>query len=65
MLLHRLFDNRPDRRGTIGIFGLPARLAESFRLLDVPSAEQERKRRNSPNPGLTHRTCCACWKNRC
>lgn len=45
MLLHRLFDNRLQiAAGTIE--SLVARhVAESFRLLDVPPAEHERKRR--------------------
>lgn len=44
MLLHRLFDNRLQiANGTIG--GLVAQhVSESFRLLEVPPAEQERKR---------------------
>lgn len=45
MLLHRLFDNRlqiPD--GTIDAL-ISQHVSESFRLLSVPPAEQERKRR--------------------
>lgn len=44
MLMHRLFDNRLQiASGTIE--GLVAQhVAEAFRLLDVPSSEQERKR---------------------
>ena len=45
MLLHRLFDNRLQiASGTIESL-VAQHVAESFRLLDVPSAEQERKRR--------------------
>lgn len=45
MLLHRLFDNRLQiASGTIDSL-VAQHVAESFRLLDVPSAEQERKRR--------------------
>lgn len=45
MLLHRLFDNRLQiANGTIESL-LAQHVAESFRLLGVPSAEQERKRR--------------------
>lgn len=45
MLLHRLFDNRSQvASGTIESL-VAQHVAESFRLLDVPSAEQERKRR--------------------
>jgi hypothetical protein len=43
MLLHRLFDNRLQISGT-AIESLVAKhVAEYFRLLDVPSSEQERK----------------------
>ena len=64
MLLHRLFDNRLQiASGTIESL-VAQHVAESFRLLDVPSAEQERAV-NSPNRGPTRRTCCACSKNRC
>ena len=45
MLLHRLFDNRLQiASGTIESL-VAQHVAESFRLLDVPPAEQERKRR--------------------
>jgi hypothetical protein len=45
MLLHRLFDNRLQIAST-SIEPLVAKhVAEYFRLLDVPSAEQERKRK--------------------
>lgn len=45
MLLHRLFDNRLQiANGTIEAL-VAQHVAESFRLLDVPPAEQERKRR--------------------
>lgn len=45
MLLHRLFENRLQiASGTIESL-VAQHVAESFRLLDVPSAEQERKRR--------------------
>lgn len=45
MLLHRLFDNRLQiASGTIEAL-VAQHVAESFRLLDVPPAEQERKRR--------------------
>jgi hypothetical protein len=45
MLLHRLFDNRLQiANGTIESL-VAQHVLESFRLLDVPSAEQERKRR--------------------
>lgn len=45
MLLHRLFDNRLQiASGTIESL-VAQHVAESFRLLAVPSAEQERKRR--------------------
>ncbi|MCP5787167.1 hypothetical protein NL329_30070, partial [Klebsiella pneumoniae] len=45
MLLYRLFDNRLQiASGTIESL-VAQHVAESFRLLDVPSAEQERKRR--------------------
>ena len=45
MLLHRLFDNRLQiASGTIESL-ISQHVAESFRLLDVPPAEQERKRR--------------------
>lgn len=45
MLLHRLFDNRLQiASGTIESL-VAQHVAESFRLLNVPSAEQERKRR--------------------
>ncbi|KJJ99199.1 hypothetical protein UB44_13745 [Burkholderiaceae bacterium 26] len=44
MLLHRLFDNRLQlANGTIESL-VAQHVAESFRLLDVPPAEQERKR---------------------
>ncbi len=44
MLLHRLFDNRLQiASGTIEAL-IAQHVAESFRLLDVPPAEQERKR---------------------
>ena len=43
MLLHRLFDNRLQiADGTISSL-IDAHVAENFRLLDVPPAEQERK----------------------
>jgi len=45
MLLHRLFDNRLQiASGTIESL-VAQHVAESFRLLDVPPAEQDRKRR--------------------
>jgi hypothetical protein len=45
MLLHRLFDNRLQiAHGTIGSL-VEQHVAESFRLLHVPAAEQDRKRR--------------------
>ncbi|MDQ0027875.1 hypothetical protein J2X90_005711 [Variovorax paradoxus] len=45
MLLHRLFDNRLQiASGTIESL-VEQHVAESFRLLDVPPAEQDRKRR--------------------
>lgn len=45
MLLHRLFDNRLQiASGTIASL-VELHVAEFFRLLDVPSAEHERKRR--------------------
>lgn len=45
MLLHRLFDNRLQiANGTIASL-VEQHVAESFRLLDVPPAEHERKRR--------------------
>ena len=45
MLLHRLFENRLQiASGTIESL-VAQHVAESFRLLDVPSSEQERKRR--------------------
>lgn len=45
MLLHRLFENRLQiASGTIESL-VAQHVAESFRLLDVPPAEQERKRR--------------------
>lgn len=45
MLLHRLFDNRLQiATGTIESL-VAQHASESFRLLDVPAAEQERKRR--------------------
>ena len=45
MLLHRLFDNRLQiASGTIESL-ISQHVAESFRLMDVPPAEQERKRR--------------------
>ena len=45
MLLHRLFDNRLQiAKGTIESL-VAQHVLESFRLLDVPPAEQERKRR--------------------
>jgi len=45
MLLHRLFDNRLQiANGTIEAI-VAQHVAESFRLLDVPPAEQDRKRR--------------------
>lgn len=45
MLLHRLFDNRLQiANGTIEAL-IAQHVAESFRLLDVPPSEQERKRR--------------------
>lgn len=45
MLLHRLFDNRMQiADGTIESL-IAQHMAESFRLLDVPPAEQDRKRR--------------------
>ena len=65
MLLHRLFDNRLQiASGTIESL-VAQHVAESFRLLDVPSAEQERKRREFTEswPYAPHR--CACSKNRC
>jgi len=44
MLMHRLFDNRLQiASGTIDAL-VEQHVAESFRLLDVPPAEQERKR---------------------
>ena len=46
MLLHRLFDNRLQiARGTIDSL-VALHVAESFRLLDVPPAEQDRKSRD-------------------
>ena len=45
MLLHRLFDNRLQI-ATTSIETLVAKhVAEYFRLLDVPSSEQDRKRK--------------------
>jgi len=45
MLLHRLFDNRLHIAGGTIESLVAQHVAESFRLLDVPPAEQERKRR--------------------
>lgn len=45
MLLHRLFDNRLQIAGGTIEALVAQHVAESFRLLDVPPAEQERKRR--------------------
>lgn len=45
MLLHRLFDNRLQIAGGTIEALVAQHVAESFRLLDVPQAEQERKRR--------------------
>lgn len=46
MLLHRLFDNRLQiANGTIDSL-ITQHVTEAFRLLDVPPAEQERKRRD-------------------
>jgi hypothetical protein len=45
MLLHRLFDNRLQiAKGTIESL-IAQHISESFRLLDVPAAEHDRKRR--------------------
>jgi hypothetical protein len=45
MLLHRLFDNRLQiASGTIGAL-IEQHVVEAFRLLDVPDAEHDRKRR--------------------
>lgn len=45
MLLHRLFDNRLQIASSTIESLIAPHIAESFRLLDVPAAEQERKRR--------------------
>ncbi|WP_423377903.1 DUF499 domain-containing protein [Burkholderia sp. LMG 32019] len=45
MLLHRLFDNRLQIANSTIESLVAQHVAESFRLLDVPPAEQERKRR--------------------
>ena len=44
MLLHRLFDNRLQIAGSAISNIVEAHVAENFRLLDVPPAEQDRKR---------------------
>lgn len=45
MLLHRLFDNRLQVSSTNINSALANHITEYFRLLDVPSSEQDRKRR--------------------
>jgi hypothetical protein len=66
MLLHRLFDNRLQITKPIDrLAHRTSTSPSSFRLLEVPTAEQERKRKEFLSRGRLPRTCCACSKNRC
>lgn len=65
MLLHRLFDNRLQiANGTIEAL-VAHHVSESFRLLDVPPAEQDRKRQEFTESWPYALICYACSKSRC